>query len=70
MVEADHRDEVSAYAAGALDPLLANDLRWYLENIATDFYSPYHKWSGDRPVNWRFLEVKRPYGKIHVIPGY
>ena len=36
----------------AISPLLDNDMRWYLENIATDFYSPYHRWSGDRPKNW------------------
>jgi hypothetical protein len=42
-------------------PLLDNDMRWYLENIATDFYSPYHRWSGDRPKNWKFLEVKKHY---------
>jgi len=42
-------------------PLLDNDMRWYIENIATDFYSPYHKWSGGRPKNWKFLEVKERY---------
>ena len=42
-------------------PLLDNDLRFYLENIATDFYSSYHRWSGDRPVDWRFLEAKQRY---------
>src|SRR5579863_950370 len=34
------------------DFLLDNDLRWYAENIATDFYSTYHRWAPDRPVNW------------------
>ena len=61
MVETDHRDESRTYVADNVEPLLTNDLRWYLENIATDFYSPYHKWSGDRPVNWRFLEAKQRY---------
>ncbi|HKD36407.1 MAG TPA: beta-galactosidase, partial [Pirellulales bacterium] len=68
MVEAEHRDEESTYAAGVLEPLLAKNLRWYLENIATDFYSPYHKWSGDRPVNWRFLEVKKRYWENSLDP--
>jgi hypothetical protein len=36
-------------------------MRWYIENIAIDFYSPYHKWSADRPVNWKFLAVKKRY---------
>ncbi|HET8549775.1 MAG TPA: alpha-amylase family protein [Bryobacteraceae bacterium] len=38
--------------------LIANDLRWYAENIATDFYSEYHRWFPDRPVNWKFHAVK------------
>ncbi|MFO1057057.1 MAG: alpha-amylase family protein [Dongiaceae bacterium] len=42
-------------------PLLDADLRWYVENIATDFYAAYHRWSGERPVNWRFLEVQQRY---------
>src|SRR5438105_3840016 len=40
-----------------IEPLLDADLRFYLENIATDFYSSYHRWSGDRPVHLRFLET-------------
>jgi hypothetical protein len=45
------------------DPLLQNGLRWYVENIATDFYSAYHRWSPDRPVNWRFTTVQSRYRK-------
>ena len=60
MVETSHRDEALDYTA-SLEPLLAADLRCYLENIATDFYSPYHKWYDDRPVNWRFTEAKKRY---------
>jgi len=41
--------------------LLENDLRWYAENIATDFYSEYHRWFPDRPVNWKFQEAKELY---------
>lgn len=54
-------------AAGAPDlktqiaPLLGNDLRWYVENIATDFYSSYHRWQEGRPVNLLFQEAKRRY---------
>lgn len=40
---------------------LKNDLRWYVENIATDFYSEYHRWFPDRPVNWKFSEAKALY---------
>jgi hypothetical protein len=39
-------------------PLLHAGLKFFVENIATDFYSAYHRWSGNRPVNWRFLELK------------
>jgi hypothetical protein len=41
MVQADHRDEAST-SMPSLARLVDADLRWYLENIATDFYSPYH----------------------------
>ena len=36
-------------------------LSWYVENIATDFYSPYHRFSQGKSVNWRFVEVKEAY---------
>ncbi len=52
------------YSGKATTPprfLLDNDLRWYAENIATDFYSEYHRWRPDRPVHWSFLEAKRLY---------
>ncbi len=29
--------------------------RFYVENIATDFYSAYHRWQGETPVNAAFL---------------
>jgi hypothetical protein len=37
--------------------LLRNDLRWYAENIATDFYSEYHRYFPERPNNWKFVEL-------------
>lgn len=42
-------------------PLSANGMRWYIENIATDFYSPYHRWDPNRPSNWRFVELQQRY---------
>ncbi len=42
-------------------PMLANGLRWYVENIATDYYSAYHRWFPDRKVNWRFVEAQQRY---------
>jgi hypothetical protein len=45
------------------DFLLDNDLQWYAENIATDFYSAYHRYFSDRRVNWKFYEAKELYKK-------
>jgi hypothetical protein len=33
-------------------------LPWYLENIATDFYSPYHRYTPGKPVTWLFDAAK------------
>src|SRR5262245_60363435 len=35
----------------ATAPFLRLHLQWFIENIATDFYSPYHRWHPDHPVN-------------------
>lgn len=40
-------------------PFLALRLRWYIENIATDFYAAYHRWHSNHPVTWLFDETKR-----------
>lgn len=48
---------------GTPEFLLANDLRWYAENISTDFYSEYHRWFPDRPVNWKYVAAKEEYKK-------
>jgi hypothetical protein len=45
------------------DFLLNNNLRWYAENIATDFYSEYHRYFPDRRVNWKFVETRELYKK-------
>ncbi len=45
------------------DFLLNNDVRWYAENIATDFYSEYHRYFPDRRVNWKFIETRELYKK-------
>ena len=34
-------------------------LGWYLENIATDFYASYHRYTPGKPENWRFLEAQK-----------
>lgn len=43
------------------DFLFSNDLRWYAENIATDFYSEYHRWRPDREAEWSFREARKLY---------
>jgi hypothetical protein len=60
MVHAD-RDSPRSIVTSEAEPLLRNDLRWYVENIATDFYSAYHRWFPGRPVNWRFTDVQALY---------
>lgn len=41
--------------------LLKDNLRWYVENMATDFYSAYHIYRPDRPYNWALLQAKDLY---------
>lgn len=48
---------------GLEETLLDKDVRWYEENIATDFFSPYHRWFPDKPVNWKYLEAKAAHRK-------
>ncbi len=48
-------DEIAQKTA----PFRAPNLRWYIENIATDFYAAYHRWHPDHPVTWLFDETKR-----------
>ncbi len=43
--------------------LLEDNLRWYVENMATDFYSEYHRYRKDRPYNWSFLQARELYKK-------
>ena len=43
--------------------LYANDMRWYAENLATDFYAAYHRYFPDRRHNLLFYEAKALYEK-------
>jgi Beta-galactosidase len=61
MVLSDRANEPGKQVIDKVGTLLDADLRWYLENTATDFYSAYHRWTGDRPVNWLFRQTKRRY---------
>lgn len=50
--------------AGSLpQELIDNNLRWYSENIGTDFYSEYHRYRPDRIQHWSFLQAKELYRK-------
>ena len=54
------------YSGRATTPppfLVSNNLRWYAENIATDFYAEYHRYRRDRKQNWSFLEAKELFRK-------
>jgi hypothetical protein len=46
--------------ATAIAPLREAKMPWYVENIATDFYAAYHRWTPEHPeeVNWRFLALQ------------
>ncbi len=43
--------------------LLKNNMRWYAENIATDFYAEYHRYRPDRTQEWSFLQAKAAHRK-------
>jgi hypothetical protein len=53
----------SGRAAALPDALLDNDMRWYSENIGTDFYSEYHRYRPDRIQHWSFLQAKELHRK-------
>jgi len=43
--------------------LIDNNMRWYSEQIGTDFYSPYHYWRSDRTHDWTLDQAKDLYFK-------
>jgi hypothetical protein len=45
------------------EALIENNIRWYSENIGTDFYSEYHRYRPDRTQEWSFLQAKELYAK-------
>jgi hypothetical protein len=56
-----NRAAPQAFARKNVVSLRRSKMPWYVENIATDFYSSYHRWFPDRPVNWRFVEIEKLY---------
>ncbi len=57
-VLANRNDAIRLPVDDAVAPLVQENLRWYVENIATDFYAAYHRWFADRPVNAAFLDAQ------------
>jgi Beta-galactosidase len=57
-VQVDRDGETPASASQKAAPITKAGLRVYVENIATDFYSAYHRWTPGSPPNWRFLALK------------
>ena len=62
-VPADRDGETARGVAAKIQPIVAAKLGSYVENIATDFYSAYHRYFPNRPVNWRFLAAKERHAK-------
>ena len=50
-------DPSSAVASALRD----QGMRYYIENIATDFYAAYHRFTPGKKPNWRFTELQRHY---------
>ena len=57
-IQANRHGETKASAKTKVAPLRLTGLRPYIENIATDFYSAYHRWTPHKPVNWRFVKLQ------------
>ena len=53
--------ELMGCARGVPESLVANNVRWYCEGLANDYYSEYHRYRADRIQNWSLLEAKKLY---------
>ncbi len=53
--------ESTGRGGGLPDFLLKNDLRWYAENIATDFFSAYHRAYPDRNNGYEFIQARQAH---------
>jgi hypothetical protein len=56
-----NRAEPSQFDAARAGAFRTAGLPWYVENIATDFYAAYHRWTPDHVENFRFNEIKSRY---------
>ena len=61
MVMADRGDGIGIPLDQQTPAPHAAGLRWYIENIATDFYASYHRYTPGKPVNWRFIAAQERY---------
>ena len=58
-----HRAEPSSLTDEDIAPLTSNDLPWYVENSATDFYSAYHRFLTGQPKTVEFLKAQAEHQK-------
>ena len=54
-----NREAPGADLQARIAPFREAGLRWYVENIATDFYAPYHRYVAGQPVNAMFLQAQQ-----------
>lgn len=43
------------------EAFIDNNMRWYAESLATDYYSAYHLWRPDRRKDFAFTQAKKLY---------
>lgn len=55
--------QASGRSSSLPDAFIDNNMRWYAENIGTDYYSEYHRFRPDRIQHWSFLQAKDLYAK-------
>lgn len=60
-----------AAVAASTAEVKAAGIGYYVENLATDFYSPYHRWTPEHPndVTWLMGEVRKRFFANPADPG-
>ena len=58
IADREHPDQLRTQPLAALR---SAGMGFDVENIATDFYSAYHRWFPNKPVNWRYVEAQQRY---------
>jgi glycosyl hydrolase family 42 (putative beta-galactosidase) len=62
------RDDPANLPAEDIAPLLSNNLHWYVENIATDFYAPYHRFTPGQGKTAEFLKAQAQHQQTPSAP--